>query len=139
MDDALVLKEELRDGVRSMDQRTTTVLLQMTDCVREILTHIEADGTEGEVVIDTVIGAVDAIRNGDVASEVVEADRISCVPPRTADCCCISLPSWDAVNSRIFSLPPLFAASTSANFCTPRLTGWSVLLRWPQRIVRSST
>ena len=27
----------------------------------------------------------------------------------------------------------------SANFCTPKLTGWSVLLRCPQRIVRSWT
>lgn len=68
---------ELRDGIRSMDQRTTDVLLRMTDCVREILTHIEADGTEGEVAIDPVIEAVDAIRNGtapveDVVEEVVE-------------------------------------------------------------------
>ena len=64
---------ELRDGVRSMDQRTTDVLLRMTDCVREILTHIEADGSEGEVPIDSVIEAVDAIRNGVVPDEVVEA------------------------------------------------------------------
>jgi hypothetical protein len=58
-----------------------------------------------------------------LAREVVDADRISCVPPRTADCCCISLPSCEAANSRIFSLPPLLAASTSANFWTPKLTG----------------
>ena len=47
----------------------------------------------------------------------------------SADCICISLPSCDAGNSRTLSLPPLLAARISANFCTPRLTGWSVLLR----------
>src|SRR4051812_38401794 len=73
-----------------------------------------------------------------VASEVVDADSISWVPPRSADCCCNSLPSCDEANSRTFSLPPLLADKISANFCTPKLTGWSVLLRCPQRIVRSS-
>ena len=72
-----------------------------------------------------------------VASDVVDADSISCVPPRSADCCCNSLPSCDEANSRTFILPPLLASRISANFCTPKLTGWSVLLRWPQRIVRS--
>ena len=74
-----------------------------------------------------------------LASDVVAADIISCVPPRSADCICISLPSCDAGNSRTLSFPPLLAARISANFCTPRLTGWSVLLRWPQRMVRSCT
>src|SRR6476469_3588753 len=72
-----------------------------------------------------------------VARDVVEADNISCVPPRSADCCCSSLPSCDAGNSRILSLPPLLAERVSANFLTPKLTGWSALLRCPQRIVRS--
>ena len=74
-----------------------------------------------------------------LASDVVAADIISWVPPRSADCICISLPSCEAANSRTLSLPPLLAARISANFCTPRLTGWSGLLRWPQRIVRSCT
>src|SRR3954453_17737294 len=73
-----------------------------------------------------------------VASEVVDADSISWVPPRNADCCCSSLPSCDEANSRPLSLPPLLALKISANFCTPKLTGWSVLLRCPQRMVRSS-
>jgi hypothetical protein len=34
-------------------------------------------------------------------------------------------------NSCTFSLPPLLAATSSANFLTPMLTGWSVLFRWP--------
>jgi hypothetical protein len=32
------------------------------------------------------------------ASDVVDAERISCVPPRTADCCCNSLPSCEPGN-----------------------------------------
>ncbi|MBO3084915.1 chemotaxis protein CheA [Cellulomonas fengjieae] len=57
---------ELRDGRRSMDQPTTDVLLRLTDVVREILAAIEADGTEGDVEIDAVIAAVDAVRDGRV-------------------------------------------------------------------------
>ena len=55
--------------------------------------------------------------------EVVAGDCISCVPPRSADCCCISLPSWFAGYSRTLSLPPLFAATISVNLFTPMLTG----------------
>ena len=36
---------ELRDGRRTMDQRTTDVLLAMVDRVRDLLTAIERDGT----------------------------------------------------------------------------------------------
>ena len=38
------------------------------------------------------------------------------MPPRSADCCCNSLPSCEAANSRTFILPPLFASRISANF-----------------------
>jgi hypothetical protein len=40
-------------------------------------------------------------------------------------------------NSLTVILPPLFAVTSSVNFLTPMLTGWSVLFRWPKRIVRS--
>ena len=53
---------ELRDGKRSMDQRTTDVLLAMVDKVRELLGAIEADGTEGDVAVDDVVAAVEAVR-----------------------------------------------------------------------------
>ena len=71
------------------------------------------------------------------ASEVVAGADISCTPPCSADCCCISLPSCEAGNSCTFSLPPLLAASSSAKRLTPKLTGWSALLRWPKRMMRS--
>src|SRR6185295_15054824 len=70
-------------------------------------------------------------------SDVVDATSISCTPPCSADCCCSSLPSWLLANSFTVILPPLLAATISANFLTPQLVGWSVLLRWPNRMVRS--
>jgi two-component system chemotaxis sensor kinase CheA len=53
---------ELRDGRRTMDQRTTDVLLAMVDRVRDLLTAIERDGTEGDVEVDEVIAQVEAVR-----------------------------------------------------------------------------
>ena len=55
---------ELRDGKRSMDEPTTTVLLRLMDTVREILAHIDVDGSEGDVDIEPVMAAVEAVRNG---------------------------------------------------------------------------
>src|SRR5207237_6391366 len=57
--------------------------------------------------------------------------------PCSADCWCISLPSCDDGYSLTWILPPLFAATSSANLCAPMLIGWSVLFRWPNLIVRS--
>src|SRR5205085_8750920 len=45
----------------------------------------------------------------------------------------------DAGYSCTFILPPLLAATSSPKRLTPKLTGWSALLRWPKRIVRSWT
>lgn len=53
---------DLRDGRRQMDQRTTDVLLAMVDRVRDLLTAIERDGTEGDVEVDAVVARVDAVR-----------------------------------------------------------------------------
>lgn len=49
---------ELRDGRRSMDQRTTDALLRMVDDVRAILRSIEADTTEGAVDVDPAIAQI---------------------------------------------------------------------------------
>jgi two-component system chemotaxis sensor kinase CheA len=53
---------ELRDGSRSMDHATTDVLLRLVDTVRELLTAIEADGTEGAVDVDDAIAAILAVQ-----------------------------------------------------------------------------
>lgn len=63
---------ELRDGKRSMDQATTDVLLRLVDVVREILTAIAADGTEGSVDIDGVLDAVGRLQAGRDASTAQE-------------------------------------------------------------------
>ncbi|MBU4214762.1 MAG: chemotaxis protein CheA, partial [Actinobacteria bacterium] len=55
---------ELRDGKRQMDQRTTDVLLRITDTVRAILGAVEKDGSEGNVDVDEVVAAVEALRAG---------------------------------------------------------------------------
>jgi two-component system chemotaxis sensor kinase CheA len=55
---------ELRDGKRSMDQGTTDVLLRLVDVVREILSAIATDGTEGAVVIESVVESVVALQAG---------------------------------------------------------------------------
>lgn len=56
---------ELRDGRRTMDQRTTDVLLAMVDRVRDLMAAIERDGTEGDVEVDSVVALVEAVRTQD--------------------------------------------------------------------------
>ncbi|MBB2924183.1 chemotaxis protein CheA [Cellulomonas cellasea] len=63
---------ELRDGKRSMDQATTDVLLRLVDVVREILTAIAADSTEGAVDIDGVLDAVGRLQAGRDGSDAPE-------------------------------------------------------------------
>ncbi|GEA90169.1 hypothetical protein CCE01nite_41180 [Cellulomonas cellasea] len=63
---------ELRDGKRSMDQATTDVLLRLVDVVREILTAIAADSTEGAVDIDGVLDAVGRLQAGRDGSDAQE-------------------------------------------------------------------
>jgi two-component system chemotaxis sensor kinase CheA len=58
------LLARLRDGRMLMTPATTDVLLTMVDTVRELLASIEADGTEGTVVVDAVVEQVTAILDG---------------------------------------------------------------------------
>lgn len=52
---------DLRDGRRSMDQRTTDVLLAMVDTVRELLRAIEATGTEAGVDVGPVVARLEHV------------------------------------------------------------------------------
>jgi two-component system chemotaxis sensor kinase CheA len=72
---------ELRDGKRSMDQRTTDVLLRLVDVVREILTAIAADSTEGAVDIDGVLDAVAQLQAG---RDAVDAEPVVAAAPDPA-------------------------------------------------------
>src|ERR1700710_2405436 len=47
----------LRDGALELTAARTSVLLQMVDCVRSLLTSIEASGGEGTVDVSGVVAA----------------------------------------------------------------------------------
>ncbi|MBX9245157.1 chemotaxis protein CheA [Actinotalea ferrariae] len=55
---------ELRDGLRSTDQATTDVLLEMVDVVRDILRRIEAEKSEGDVDVAPVVARIQAVLDG---------------------------------------------------------------------------
>ncbi|WP_199422572.1 chemotaxis protein CheA [Actinotalea solisilvae] len=87
---------DLRDGVRAMDQRTTDVLLEMVDVVRDILRRIETQQGEGDVDVAPVVARIQAVLDGtaDVAEPatlatteateaVVPAQRTA--PPASAE------------------------------------------------------
>jgi two-component system chemotaxis sensor kinase CheA len=78
---------ELRDGRRSMDHRTTDVLLRLVDTIREILRAIEAQGGEGAVEIDAVIAAIEAIQATDPSADEAPAAATTTAPatPAPAD------------------------------------------------------
>jgi two-component system chemotaxis sensor kinase CheA len=50
----------LRDGALALTPTRTSVLLQMVDCVRSLLTTIEASGGEGSVDVSGVVAAISA-------------------------------------------------------------------------------
>lgn len=65
------LLARLRDGKMSMTPVTTDLLLAMVDRVRDLLTAIEADGTEGDVDVSVVVEQISALLEG---KEVVAAE-----------------------------------------------------------------
>lgn len=58
------LLARLRDGKMSMTPSTTDMLLEMVDRVRDLLTSIEADGTEGDVDVSVVVERISALLDG---------------------------------------------------------------------------
>jgi two-component system, chemotaxis family, sensor kinase CheA len=58
------LLARLRDGKLSMTPLTTDVLLAMVDTVRELLSAIEDDGTEGDVDVAEVVQRITAVLDG---------------------------------------------------------------------------
>jgi len=67
------LLARLRDGKMRMTPETTDVLLAMVDTVRELLAAIEADGTEGDVDVTSVVARVTAVLEGRAPAAPVEA------------------------------------------------------------------
>lgn len=68
------LLAKLRDGVMTMDEGKTDVLLQMVDTVRALLASIEATGVEGEVDVDGVVARISAHLPEAAAAPVAAAD-----------------------------------------------------------------
>src|SRR4029079_12012616 len=73
------LLARLRDGKMSMTPTTTDLLLAMVDRVRDLLTSIEADGTEGDVDVSVVLAQISALLYGkepEAAAEVTPVEDL---------------------------------------------------------------
>ncbi|TYP88145.1 chemotaxis protein CheW [Blastococcus xanthinilyticus] len=62
----------LRDGELALTPTRTSVLLQMVDTVRSLLTSIEASGGEGSVDVSAVVAAISAAMEDTPAAPVAE-------------------------------------------------------------------
>jgi two-component system, chemotaxis family, sensor kinase CheA len=65
----------LRDGELALTPNRTSVLLQMVDTVRALLTSIEATGGEGPVDVSGVVAAISAAMEDTPAAAAVPAPR----------------------------------------------------------------
>ncbi|MET0765825.1 MAG: chemotaxis protein CheA [Blastococcus sp.] len=65
----------LRDGELALTPTRTSVLLQMVDTVRSLLTSIEASGGEGPVDVSAVVAAITAAMEDQPAAPAVPAQR----------------------------------------------------------------
>ena len=68
---------------------------------------------------------------------VAEGMVMSSTPPCTALNCCCSPPTTPPPSSWTFILPPLRAATSSANFWVPSEIGWPGCTTWPKRMICS--
>src|SRR5689334_6388831 len=76
------LLARLRDGRLVMTPAITDTLLGMVDTVRELLASIEADGTEGSVVVDGVVARIQQVLDGgaQAAADPVAAEPVAAEP-----------------------------------------------------------
>lgn len=66
------LLAELRDGKRTMTQRTADVLLKMVDAVREVLAEIERSGAEGGADMTSVVADIQSVLDDPTGGAVQE-------------------------------------------------------------------
>jgi two-component system chemotaxis sensor kinase CheA len=59
----------LRDGALALTPARTSALLEMVDCVRSLLTSIEASGGEGSVDVSAVVAAISAVMDDSAPAE----------------------------------------------------------------------
>lgn len=127
------LLARLRDGAQQLDRPSTDVLLRMIDTVRVMLAHIEQDGTEGDVEIQSVIDVVMACIAGEstaqsdqvevpaqpepaeAPAEAVPAAQETSVPQSSSSESAVSAPTEvPAVQSVTTDEPPAEAADDTA-------------------------
>src|SRR3954470_6824238 len=73
----------LRDGELDLTPARTSVLLRMVDCVRSLLTSIEASGGEGSVDVTAVVAAISAAMDDAPAEEPAPAAPPAARPAAT--------------------------------------------------------
>ncbi len=61
--------DELRKGTMVVTSEIMDVILASTDALRQMIDNLEAENTEGDVEIDTIIAQIDAIMAGDTPPE----------------------------------------------------------------------
>src|SRR6476659_5646312 len=74
----------LRDGELELTPTRTSVLLQMVDSVRALLTSIEASGGEGSVDVSGVVAAITAAMEDAPAAAPAPAPAVAPAPAATA-------------------------------------------------------
>ncbi|MGV3515552.1 chemotaxis protein CheW [Luteitalea sp.] len=72
------LLSRLRDGEMVLDAQITTALLGMVDAIREILSFIEADGSEGDADYTAVIQRIQALN--DRRSTPADSEAVAAAP-----------------------------------------------------------
>ena len=77
------LLARLRDGQMTLDPQLTTVLLEMVDAVRSLLSQIEATGAEGDADYSLLVGRMQDILDGKTPkpAPAAEPDETSAIAP----------------------------------------------------------
>lgn len=73
----------LRDGQMTLDPQLTTVLLEMVDAVRSLLSQIEATGAEGDADYSLLVGRMQDVLDGKTPkpAPAAEPDETSAIAP----------------------------------------------------------
>jgi two-component system chemotaxis sensor kinase CheA len=75
------LLARLRDGQMTLDPQLTTVLLEMVDAVRSLLSQIEATGAEGDADYSLLVGRMQDILDGKTPAPAPETPETSAIAP----------------------------------------------------------
>ncbi|TQN40795.1 two-component system chemotaxis sensor kinase CheA [Blastococcus colisei] len=112
----------LRDGELALTPARTSVLLQMVDTVRALLTSIEASGGEGAVEVAGVVAAITAAMDDAPAAAAIPAPRTGTPAKATAVKAPAKAPAKAAAKApaKAAAKAPVKAAKTPARKTTAR-------------------